>query len=762
MEKSQFIPDFAGQKARSAVPSHESGILAGTPALTRVLGNQGMLEFLKDGAMPGPFSAGSLCVQRMEKYKPYELVKDMNERLQGAESSGERCLSEISARIWIEEVAKLLLNIKEYLEKIEVDAFSDLDFSEEYRTVLNEFRENIERMLQGQERGEETEEEDAPFYQVNNTWDNLFNLARYLIVYRTSGTLENRMLCYTLVHRMLMSLSDFIPSEIRENTRFSEDLFLPDEELDKQEKALDFGEVQTAAALIRRIEGYEANLKRTDIPFEPKLEAAMPVGNKEARCHVIPYAYLKSGIFTPVMDAAAGLVRFLARREAEIPMCRFDLQSALMGVLFAAFPLYEGWESENKELEELSRDLLAMAEMEIDRLCDMFYELCVMFELRTVAEISYDDFLPMLNLAEEILKLVNSSPQNLRVGNSTTNTSILDALDIPAPEVSNQVIEGHSYADDLSHLEMEAGQFGQELVHFVEPGSPTNLALIALLTLVEMGDDEITAYSGTLNRGPQPAKPLVQSSEITKVTKDDMSEDNIPLVVPMSEAIVDEFPIAEYLELDELPEAFRFQVSGEAGKSRKKPGPRITGYEPMKTRKLANMTPAQYRKNYLKKLNRGVMGEQLSAIGLSTVWTSAEGNNCFFYSIYTELVNELVLQGVLTPADVPSIQALIQHVRGAIGNAADLIDMDNTPVAAAPLRPTAGRQVLDQIVAFFHGGFQIDLEVTQPVNVDYQTGQVEFGQENILSASVPGGPVIRLRTFFNGVNHFEGLENIVV
>lgn len=750
--------EYDKSKAKEADTPYSSSMLA----RAKLLGNQSMIE--------------CQCIQRVgdevedeieDSYKIAELPEselDLDIPVTGGERGKDIFMH------WICWTWTLLNDMKSWLESKESADTDVLVLSEEERERLSGFREEIDGILWDQLLNEiinYSADEDSIAAYINSIRNQLFDLARSLIQYQERSTLEYRNLCYTLIYQILLGLSNLDSIGENEELGFKKEFIMSDEDMMRVDKEQDLREVQTAIYLIERMEIYEDSLERSKIPFNAELIKIMDETSVQARCHMIPYEYLKVGIFTPLIDAISGLLRYMARHEEEQPeySSPVDVNKSLLSVLHAAFPMNAVWVSENERLTDLSQQLFFDASERIVFLHDKYVDLWNYAQTRSIMEIPYEDIRLFLDLATKILEIVNSSPQNLRVGNAATNKSIGAALDIPLQDVSTTVLEKGDYADDLSDLSNIAGQFDAEKVHFVNPGSLTNLALIALLAGMDMGDQEIKAYSGTIEGM---SAPTMQSSDRSGMKSPQMEEDFIPLVVPMSYVEECEYLFDDCLSLDMLPPFFRFTTSSETKKGVKKPPRRPVVGEAIKSRAFSALTKAEIMRIYLERLSNDRIGEQLELLGYKTISTSGEGNNCFFHSIYNNLIRELAAQKNVAPASRFSVNTLISEVRERIGNPTGLIDLSDekhrseTDSAEETNPPpiTPGRQVLNAIVAFLGGGFQINLEVTEPYNVDRFTGQIMFFRHNILSDAVPGGEVINLRVFFNGFNHFQKIETI--
>lgn len=737
--------EYDKAKAKEADTPYSSSMLA----RAKLLGNQSMLE--------------CQCIQRVgdaveDSYKIVELsdvetdMADLYNVLGNEKSIVES---------WFEKTRDLLYNIKEWVESRQAVGDYNPGLSEQEMQQIRGFREKIEEIVRYQLPGDSGSKTSV----VNMIRHQLFNLARSLIHYLRNDTFESRALCYTLIYNILLSISSFIPTDGMMDYKY--EFMVSDEVMEEIDDSQDLIEIRAVYSLIDKMEQYEKSIKR--IPFCTKIVNSMGVKSGENRCHRIPYEYLKIGIFTPLIDAISALLRYMVRREEEMPWYSnpFELYKALQGVLLAAFPGCDEWEGADEKLTQLSKELYKNAQNSIDLLNENYGELRDFAMTRTVLEIQYENIERLLDLAKELLGIVNSSPQNLLVGNAITNKSINAALDIWA-DVSTPTLKEGSYAEQLYDLSFISGHFDRDTIHCVEAGSLTNRALIALLTIMDMGDFEIITYSGI--QGVE-GTPAMQSSDRPGMKDAVMKEDFIPFAVPLSGVISEHDILAEYLdlELSELPQYFLFRTS-KSGESISQKGLRLPKRENLiKSRTLSELEEAAEESRFESETAEYI-GNGLERLGYKVSSASEKGDNGFFNAIYKNLIRELIQNGIVPPFSAPPVEALIKYTQEKIGSLSDWIesdemfsqsDIESAQAADLPLLPL-GSRVLNEIVAFFEAPFQINLEVIEPNYSQSEKNQESVVRRNIESDAVPDGPVIFLHVFFYGGSRFQSIEHITL
>ncbi|WP_038906712.1 hypothetical protein [Dickeya oryzae] len=151
--------------------------------------------------------------------------------------------------------------------------------------------------------------------------------------------------------------------------------------------------------------------------FDKNITDGMPVGLGQARCHTISYDTIANAIIDTINDIkqpAAGKM--------------------LDGLLLAIFPLvdlqnsiYTGNWSHNLQLATAAYNNYIAAQGAITAIKGLLSSWSV-------------DLYQVKQHANELLKALNNSPDNLRVGNQTTNASIGSSVDIDSSMVTQKIL----------------------------------------------------------------------------------------------------------------------------------------------------------------------------------------------------------------------------------------------------------------------------------------------------------------------------------
>ncbi|MGM3226026.1 hypothetical protein [Dickeya zeae] len=141
--------------------------------------------------------------------------------------------------------------------------------------------------------------------------------------------------------------------------------------------------------------------------FDKKITDGMPVGYGQARCHTISYDTIANAIVDTINEIKQPTVNRM-----------------LDGLLLAIFPLanpnnhiYTGIWSNNLELAKAAYENYTAAQV-------------ALAAIKALLSSQPVDLQKVKQHANELLKALNNSPDNLRLGYQTTNASIGNAVDI--------------------------------------------------------------------------------------------------------------------------------------------------------------------------------------------------------------------------------------------------------------------------------------------------------------------------------------------
>jgi Domain of unknown function (DUF4157) len=152
-------------------------------------------------------------------------------------------------------------------------------------------------------------------------------------------------------------------------------------------------------------------------PFRSDINKYVEIGTNEARCHYIPFGYIRSIVMNQINSGLAGFPT-----SGVVENLGF-----LLSAIFPSGPTAAKHKAKNfHQLDAIARELYDTAVNSIK-------------EIGNILNGSKD----LDDLADEgttLINALNNSPDNLRPGNSNTNSSISDSMDFPSTHVQKKTL----------------------------------------------------------------------------------------------------------------------------------------------------------------------------------------------------------------------------------------------------------------------------------------------------------------------------------
>jgi hypothetical protein len=236
------------------------------------------------------------------------------------------------------------------------------------------------------------------------------------------------------------------------------------------------------------------------MPFRNDINKYLQIGNNEARCHYIPFGYIRSIVMNQINSGLAGL------SGAEV-------MENLGYLISAIFPHGRAAQNHTHDVNYGALDAIAQELYDEAENC------------RQSIGSLIDGSKSLGKLATQgtnLINALNNSPDNLRPGNSNTNSSISDSMDFPATHVTKGVLHTGTVIVDKDYKP------SHKLTKDVEVLKPNESATKIVLDLIDsahMGF-EVVAYSSNY---------ILQSSDHTGMKTATMSDTlKIPIALELA------------------------------------------------------------------------------------------------------------------------------------------------------------------------------------------------------------------------------------
>lgn len=234
-------------------------------------------------------------------------------------------------------------------------------------------------------------------------------------------------------------------------------------------------------------------------PFRSDVNKYLEIGDNEARCHYIPFGYIRSIVMNQINSGLAGLK----------PAVIMQNLGFLINAIFPYGRTAEKHKAKNfAQLDSIAKEVYDIAGSNVSAIGVLLSGSQDLDELATAGT--------------DLINALNNSPDNLRPGNSNTNSSISDAIDFPSDHVKKGILKKGEVIVDKDY---KPAYFLSNDKAVLIPNETATKIVLDLIDSAHIGFEAV-AYS---------SDDLVQSSDHKGMKTATMSDTHkIPIALELS------------------------------------------------------------------------------------------------------------------------------------------------------------------------------------------------------------------------------------